>query len=90
MVYQEELHNGLLVVFNRIRLGIDDHTFGRHRRTRRSKTLASAHFDLDQTHPAVRRSGQTLVVAVMGDVDTVILRHLQDIPPGRDLGLFAI
>jgi hypothetical protein len=61
MVNKEHLHNALTGLLHHVRFGFNNHTFAaRHRAG--CHRLRRATFDLNQTHPAIRRNGELVVV----------------------------
>ena len=88
VIDQQELHDRLLGRDGLVALGAHDHALrdgrgaGRHRLGRL--------FHVDQTHAAVGRDGQLLVIAKMGDVGASLVSRMHDHAAFGDLHLLAV
>ncbi|MGF6976658.1 hypothetical protein QFZ94_005108 [Paraburkholderia sp. JPY465] len=88
MVDQQEFHHSLLALHRLVRLGAHDHA-GRHRRRARGHGLRHL-LDIDQTHPAVGRNRQLLVIAEVRNVGVDLMRSLDHHAAFRHLDFLAV
>ena len=82
------LHHALLGLDGLVRLGEHLHAIGDRRRACRHGL--GRLFDIDKTHPAIRRDGQLLVITEVGNVDVQRAGRVHDHASLGNTDLFAV